>query len=387
VTTPNSRHAATRARGLLNGLLVTVSLVIGLALCEGALRVVLNPADYLTTMTVPDDVLGIKIAPGAAGFDRWGFRNDTVPTSADIVTIGDSHTYGNTATMSDAWPSVLARMTERRVYNLALGGYGPNQYYHLLARAVTLKPRWVVCALYMGDDFENAFLMTYGKDHWAFLRDGRQAAVDANIWQTPDTRTWHQRLRLWLSRHSMVYQLVVHGPVLGKLKGTLQIARVARAEDRSTTSLIDPDAGIQEAFRPVGLRDRLDQRSPAVREGMRITFTLLRRMEQACRQHDCRLLVVLIPTKESVFADHLLRNPRLPLWEVVADLVANERQASAALRGFLDDARIPYVDTLPALRRQLGDHLYAASDRDMHPSRNGYRVIGETVAVFLRDKL
>jgi hypothetical protein len=110
-------------------------------------------------------------------------------------------------------------------------------------------------------------------------------------------------------------------------------------------------------------------------------------MEQACRQHDCRLLVVLIPTKESVFAYHLLRNPRLPLREVVADLVANERQASAALRGFLDDARIPYVDTLPALRRQLGDHLYAASDRDMHPSRNGYRVIGETVAVFLRDKL
>jgi hypothetical protein len=40
---------------------------------------------------------------------------------------GDSHTFGNTATMNDSWPSVVARVTGREVYNLGLGGYGPNQ--------------------------------------------------------------------------------------------------------------------------------------------------------------------------------------------------------------------------------------------------------------------
>ena len=45
-----------------------------------------------------DDVLGAVPSPSAmAGFDRWGFRNRKVPETVDIVAVGDSHTYGNTA--------------------------------------------------------------------------------------------------------------------------------------------------------------------------------------------------------------------------------------------------------------------------------------------------
>jgi hypothetical protein len=374
-------------RVLINGLVMLASLVAGLGLCELASRTILNPADYLSATTVPDDILGIRIAPGAAGFDQWGFRNPRVPPTADIVAIGDSHTYGNTATMADAWPSVVARVTGRSVYNLGLGGYGPNQYYHLLTtRAPALKPRWVVCALYMGDDFENAFLMTYGKDHWAFLRRAGWGNVDPNIWGQSAGLPWHRNLRVWLSQHSVLYQTVVHGPVLGGLKGRLQIARASRGEDGGTTSLIETDGGIREAFRPLGIRARLDQRNPAVREGMRITFELLTRMDRACREQGCRLVVALIPTKEMVFAPHLLRVPGLHLREVISDLVASEIEATAKIRMFLDAADISHVDTLPALRRHLGERLYARSDRDMHPSRNGYRVIGEAVAHHLQSR-
>src|SRR5262245_30568619 len=115
-----------------NAIVVLVSLAVGLLGCEAAARLVLNPVDYLSVTTVPDDILGIRVAAGARGFDQWGFRNRGVPAAADIVAIGDSHTYGNTATMSDSWPYVVARATGRTVYNLGLGGYGPNQYYELL---------------------------------------------------------------------------------------------------------------------------------------------------------------------------------------------------------------------------------------------------------------
>src|SRR5262245_55537941 len=136
-------------------LLLAGSLVTGLLLSELGAQMFLNPGDYLTVTTVPDEVLGIKMAPGSVGFDQWGFRNPTVPPAAEIVAIGDSHTYGNNATMAQSWPYVVGTLTGRSVYNLALGGYGPNQYYYLLStRAVKLRPRWVICGLYMGDDFE-----------------------------------------------------------------------------------------------------------------------------------------------------------------------------------------------------------------------------------------
>src|SRR5262249_32881213 len=140
---------------------VSISSAMGLLLSEGGLRLILNPADYLPVRVVEDDILGARVLPRSSGFDEWGFRNPNVPHSVDIVAIGDSHTYGNNAKMIDSWPYVVGRITGHSVYNLGLGGYGPNQYFHLLkTHAVQLKPRWVLCGLYLGDDFENAFLIT-----------------------------------------------------------------------------------------------------------------------------------------------------------------------------------------------------------------------------------
>ena len=378
-------------RVLSNIVVLLVALAIGLAAGEGVVRLILNPADFLSVTTIADEALGIRVAPGASGFDEWGFRNPRVPAAAEIVAVGDSHTYGHNARMVESWPYVVGRLTGRSVYNLALGGYGPNQYFHLLkTRALKLKPRWVVCGLYMGDDFENAFLMSYGTEYWASLRRDARAPVDADIWKTTDdscavspncVRPWHRRLRAWLSRHSIVYQLIVHGPGLGTLKETLQIHFAARA-DAGTTSLIVPGAGIEEAFRPLGIRDRLDQRNTAVREGMRITFELLGKMAAMCRENGCRLLVVLIPTKETVFAEFFERDSYLPLKDVVSDLVTQEGQARVRLIEFLDHTGIAYVDSLPALRRRVGDRLYTRSDKDMHPNKNGYRIIGEVVGEF-----
>jgi hypothetical protein len=120
---------------------------------------------------------------------------------------------------------------------------------------------------------------------------------------------------------------------------------------------------------------------------MRITFDLLGMMAQTCHEHGCRLLVVLIPTKESVFAEYVAHDPELYLRDVVLDLVTQEAQARTRLVGFLDQAGIPYVDTLPVLRRRVADRLYTRSDADMHPSKNGYRIIGEVVGEFIgRDR-
>ena len=380
-------------RALANVTVLLVSLAVGLVLGEAVARFALNPADFLSVTTVQDEVLGIRVAPGATGFDEWGFRNPRVPPVADVVAIGDSHTYGNNATMSQSWPYVAGRLTGRSVYSLALGGYGPNQYFHLLeTRAVQLKPTWVVCGLYMGDDFENAFLMSYGKDYWAGLRGTARTRVDGDIWKEADdtcagrsscTPTWPRRLRIWMSRHSMIYQLVFHGGAVGTVKGALQIRDAARRADPWTTSLFVLDAGIEEAFRPIGIRNRLDQRNTQVREGMRITFELLRRMSATCHGHGCRLLVAVIPTKESVFAEYVVRDRSMRLKEVILDLVDQEAQARTRLFEFLDRSRIAYVDMLPPLRRRIGDQLYTRSDQDMHPNKNGYRVIGEAVGEYL----
>ncbi|MCC6365712.1 MAG: hypothetical protein IT165_19535 [Bryobacterales bacterium] len=374
---------------LINLSVIALSCAAGLMLCEVGARLVLNPADYLSVEMVQDSILGATPSPAIkrSGFDAWGFRNRRVPETADIVAIGDSHTYGNTATMEDSWPYVLGRITGRQVYNMGMGGYGPNQYFHLLkTKALQLKPRMIICGLYMGDDFENAFLITYGLDHWAYLRKLPAGKADFDIWKTaPAELSWHKKIRIWLSRHSLTYQLVFHGPFMGQVQGEAQIRHAAQLYD-SATSLIVPEKDILEAFLPKGLLRNLDQKSPTVQEGMRITFELLKEMNDICRAHHVQFLVVVIPTKERVFSSYLEHKPSLPLGTVIDSLIANERLAEQKLFQFLTDSEISYVDALPSLRSSLDHRLYARTAADMHPNRNGYRVIAESVLEALKSR-
>lgn len=370
-----------RLRKILANLAVSAaSVAVALLLCELLSRVALHSADYLSVEMVLDPVLGATPSPRArAGFDEWGFRNRERPAAADIVALGDSHTYGNTATMQDSWPHVLAQLTGRSVYNMGLGGYGPNQYLHLLQKALQLRPRTILCGLYMGDDFENAFLISYGLDHWAPLRNGRAAPADYDIWQAGGRGPGQfKRLRNWFSRNSVVYQLLFHGPLRGLLLGEAQIRNAAQLHPGAVT-LDLPAQQILEAFLPQGPLRNLNQASEGVREGMRITFDLLRQMKESCSRSGVDFRVVVIPTKELVFAEHWSAVRDLPKREVFAALLENEMEARRKTFEALRAADVPFVDCLPALRAAVGSQLYARTAADMHPNRTGYRVIAETV--------
>ncbi|MCK5507324.1 MAG: hypothetical protein KAI50_02250 [Desulfobacterales bacterium] len=369
-----------------NLILILMSFIIGILLCEFGSRLLINPADYLSISMVPDEILGRVVPPNTSSFDAWGFRNKEVPSKVDIVAIGDSHTYGNCATMNDSWPYAVSNLTGLSIYNLGLGGYGPNQYYHLLqTRALRLKPKLILCGLYMGDDFENAFSITYWKKHWSFLRKGNWEEVRADIWDVKSDPRFLKGFRVWLSRNSLIYQLVIHGPILGRVKGYIQVNIASRHQDDITTTLVVDEKNIREAFRPIGILKRLNQKSAEVHEGMRITFELLEKMNDICRQNNTQFVVVIIPTKETVFAEFLEHNSMVHLGPVIDELILNERIATNELIDFFYSSGIHYIETLPALRRAVDKELYTRSHRDMHPGKNGYRAIAEAVAEYIKQ--
>lgn len=370
-----------RKARFVNLALLAATAAFCLLLGEGIARLMLRPADYLAVEMVHDDVMGAvpSAHTKAGGFDAWGFRNRRVPDTADIVVIGDSQSYGSSATMDDSWPYVLGRLSGRSVYNMSLGGYGPNQYLQLLkTKALSLKPRMIVVGLAMGDDFDNAFLITYGLDHWARLRTLPLEKVDVDIWNAPANPTWHKRLRLWLTRHSVAYQIIVHGPVLERLYGEIEIRNAPRLYD-SAALLRVPDRNIAEVFLPKAFLRRNDQQRATVREGMRITLALLAEMNDLCRQHHVAFLVAVIPTKEMVFSEYFDADPGLALRDVLDRLVANERMAREKLFAFFSEARIAYADALPALQRAAERKIFTRLAGDIHPNRDGYHVIAEAV--------
>ena len=82
-----------------------------------------------------------------------GGRNVHRPENTDIVTIGDSLTYGTSVASTENWPMQLALLTGSNVYNIGIGATNPVDYMNRFDVALNFKPEYVIVALWLGNDF------------------------------------------------------------------------------------------------------------------------------------------------------------------------------------------------------------------------------------------
>jgi hypothetical protein len=372
-----------------NFILAIASLFVSLLILEVFSRAILDPVDFLRPIVVQDPVLGRAIKPGTGGHDAWGFRNKTVPPSAQVVAIGDSLTYGVSAPAKESWPAALQQISKVSVYNLSLGGYGPVQYYHLLKnRALTLSPEVVIVGLYFGNDLFNAYRMAYSNQNWRQLKSGDFPVIEEASEPTEEEPTTTDKgpvgysLRHWLGTHSVLYNVVIHSAI-GELARVME-AKSSAIDTPMERSILYNKNGILTGFTPDRRLKALELKDPRVKEGLRITLDLFSRMNVYALAQKVHFLVVLIPTKESVHAKYLENDPTLKNAGAVRSLLVNERSVNSAVKTFFEERKIAYVDPLPELQQQAGLVPLYPGNYDGHPNKNGNRIIAETVARYLR---
>ncbi|HYD47284.1 MAG TPA: hypothetical protein VEB21_03005 [Terriglobales bacterium] len=339
-------------------------------------------------------------------YDEHGFRNARRPERADIVAIGDSQTVGEGVRREDAWPQQLAALSGREVYQFAFGGYGPGQYRALLPEALALRPAVVVVGWYFGNDLADAFGWAYDRPRDPDLRHpdagerkriaaaGRTHGRLGQAWQD----TVHAKrglldapLRRWLQDHVLDRSLVVslykrsrsvlRGPrSAGAHKSWSRIEQVTAA---TSPSLLFPFQSsrsdrLRTVFTPRTRLAVLDSDDPRITEGLRLSLSLLEQIAAECRGK-ADLRVLLIPTKELVFAAELEERRDIPaeLHRVLAAEQSLRRRAASQL----ERSAIAYSDALPALQALVaqGRHPYP-EDWDGHPNRIGHAAIAAVVA-------
>lgn len=363
-------------------LAVTVALVVAIGLAEVAIRLFYSPGDFLTVTLVPDPVLSHRIPPNSAGHDENGYRNRFVPDRPSIIAVGDSQTYGTSAGDRESWPAQLQGTSNRTVYNMGVGGYGPVDYAHVAAEGLEkFSPDLVVVGFYFGNDLIDCYNDVYSGDAHAELRDPRRVTVASGAREAEATQEGLSLgVRNWLSRHSMLYGLVKN-----RLSNAVFFLRAqAQAEEVGPDRLMvweDPDrAAIRTAFTAQLRLSALAVEDDRVAEGVRITGEVMGRLRRELDARGVAMLVVLIPTKESVYEPLVASGGgRIP--EKLRSLWEAERQRRDAIEEVLSTQGIAWVDALPAMQVALreGRQLYP-QDGDGHPIGAGYGVIAEVVA-------
>ena len=122
----------------------------------------------------------------------------------DVAAIGDSFTFCTAVVPADAWPAVLAKRTGLRVYNFGMPSRGLHEYVQTLkAFALAKRPRFVVVAVYEGNDLRDAVL----------FQEARASKTQRPCPFASDRLcAWHERLKHgFLGRHSYAFNLALSG--------------------------------------------------------------------------------------------------------------------------------------------------------------------------------
>jgi len=379
---------------LVNTVLVSAGFFLAVVMGEVMLRLIL-PRIEPQTVTVadadpvlhPDLVLDHVIVPNSDGGqnDARGFRNDAAMEYTDVVTLGDSHTYGPAVDlqgMDNSWPAKLSRSAGVSVYNMGVWGYGPGQYSVLLDEALLLHPKAVVVGMWMGNDIFDAYDLVYHYNAWMKMRNPNFAnTAPQTVEDSKQLHTPLRDVRQWIRDRSVLYKTLGDRTRIWREGAGLASPRTIGTSDWSTTN---PDASLIYDAKPelrtlfwVGHRVAgVDVNDPNVLEGLRLTKAFLIDMNARAKAGGAKLVVAIYPSKMSAY-DELAREANL-FNASFAKIVKDEAELKGEIVAVCNEHKIACVDALPMFQTELGKGKKMYPENwDEHPLSSGYDVYAE----------
>jgi lysophospholipase L1-like esterase len=389
-------------------LFALVAIVLSFGVFEGCSRVALWASPGLHALSqrsfaykLRDPELKLRGNPDFIDHDEAGWRNAERRMGVDVVAVGDSQTWGSEVSRDDAWPQIAEATSGISFYNIAIGGFGPVQYWRLIDDALALGPKTILIAFYDGNDFYDAFRDVHlrglapeiaGSGSQRYVELEAESTLHADWSATRKARkgrAWADFLDVnsWLDENLALYQLVrglivtVHGPMaapVSRVRDDFPSYREIAASAEPGLLVAWEDGDSSTIFTPRGRSAPMDLEDPRVQESLRLTLELVDRI-QTLVADQARLAFVLIPTKELVYAERV-RARGDALHPSYAELIEREEVLRGRLKEHLDSRGIPWIDSLGSMRASLeaGRPPYGMNWNG-HPNPEGDAAIARAV--------
>jgi len=332
-----------------------------------------KPATYRTYPHAPK---GYGTVDCKLTTDANGYRNAHTLAQYDIVALGDSFTEGSGVSDEQPWPVRLHAHTGLSVYNLGMSGYDPFHYLESFKEhGLALRPRYVVCMIYEGNDFRSA------KSDRKRRAPSRSAKFKRYMKQSPVIGALDRLL------------IDTFGPINAN-------GPVRHAEAIDWMPLMIPATGAAShayAFAPKQLRDLyLPEDVFAHDKHWLNPRGQINRIHELCEQSGAKLVVVFAPTKAHValpiVADKLNAEAvrtftkykykgELPEADAfLKQLVSHVESRENVMRRWCERESIPFVSVTDALRQAMLDGRQAYYTYDQHWTPIGHEVAATEIA-------
>jgi len=342
------------------------SLLISLIVVELALRFIVPNLIILPYANkIYDDKLGFRMNQSLIGIDQNGFRNPESVEQADIVVLGDSHTYGYNVSSEQSWPQQLAKMANMSVYNFGVGGYGSLQYYYLIDEAIKFKPKHIILGLYLANDLNEACKLISKLDYCQ--KRVQELGFDVEVCVQSSDKGWS--INQFISK---LHLSMLVDSAYKKIKDGLNLGnKIDVREDMNST--------IIKLKRIASHKNWMDLEQERISLGFEVTKRIIEDIKSKADSSGIEFSVVFIPSKERGYYDFLNeKDYKLPT--DYDELIDNEIELLNKFAYFFKEHEIKFVDANPYVKQKLykSKNVYTPSDNG-HPLAIGYKAYAEAV--------
>lgn len=369
-----------------------IGIIIAFPVIEIPLRILTTfPKRTEVTNTRPHTELLYVMDSRWPDIDPSGFRNGADRERSDIVTLGDSMTYGYNATMEESWPFRLGKMAGKTVYNYGIGGYGTLQQYHALKEGLKKQPSHVILAVFLSNDIMDVCNFIGNRlpswDQWFRLRGFDKSPCWKD--ETPpeaDAGTRQQDISLVDSLKVLLKKSALVGVVDFFFWDPYKNRKSRKSGDGNMVI----DGGHQELFFRKTTLDMMikatDVSDPRVAFAKEATKDLVREMRDAAAAADAKFGVIIIPTQASVVVEYL-QGRRVETTPEFKKVLVQEEALEAEFVRFFKEHDINFTIARDTLRSLMDgtEPVYTTGD-DNHPLPIGYDAIaGKAYEAFFRQ--
>lgn len=351
------------------GLLI-VSTIFSLLILEVGLRWFTGFPINFASNKIPDEQLGYRVDPARSDIDNNGFRNPQVLEEADIIALGDSHTFGVNVAPEYSWPQQLAKMTNKTVYNFGVSSYNILQYHYLMDQAIKLKPQHIIWGLYLANDLSDVCDFVRKVEFW-------RKWTTANHYNFKSCSRWIPSLRTdsfesFLRKNTAIVSALRH--IILNAKWT------SKWMYNKNNAIIIDEAQNKTVIKHsmiLAHEKGMNMNRQEISLAFDIAKQVIKEAKQKSDENNISLNVLFIPSKERVFYNYLI-NKKYELPKSYHNLVKSEQLLVDRFSSLLKEMKIKFVDVQPYMVHEIhkSGSVYSYG-KDGHPLKIGYRVYAQ----------
>ena len=373
----------------INLMLLIVAILLSLVVAEFLLRSFTPFPIYARKNLIPHNILGWVLDPRLKGIDTEGFRNYKIIDDPDIITIGDSHTYGFYVPAEYAWPSTLSKISRLRVYNLGIGGYGILHYVYLLDKATDMHPQDIIIGFFLENDLAD-FCSIAHNPFWREILSQNNINIDVCSCSIPNKSKKRKKINSdkvyalleWLNKNTAIGN-VVNYYFYDHLRNFVRL-KFSRGNQQDCVVTYGHNTTILEDSEMI--YKNMDSSQPIIREALKVTDTLFKSSIKKAVQKGINVHILFMPSKESVLYRYM-KNNNYVMSPYVPKVVEKEEELVKKLTSLFNSAgaQTYFFRNEMSNAIEKGSMIYYASNQ-RHPTAEGYQIYAETALHLLNPR-